>query len=89
MPKDIVRIMDVSKRCQRSVVHFLTAENLSANEICRQMQNVYDMQCISRRLVFRLRRKFRSGRSSTDDNSRQLKRMLCSSTSEIPTSSEY
>ncbi|GFW87142.1 hypothetical protein TNCV_5124961 [Trichonephila clavipes] len=60
--------MDAIKRRQSVVVQFLTAENVSGNEVYHRMQNVYVMACMNRRLVFQWSRDFQSGRSSTDDS---------------------
>lgn len=54
--------MDASKQCQRAVVPFLTAENVSASEIYHWMQNVYVT-----RIGIPILSKFLSRRSNTDD----------------------
>ncbi|KFM74607.1 Jerky protein, partial [Stegodyphus mimosarum] len=66
--KGSVHIMYASKRCEHTaVVQFLTADNVSASGICHRIQNVYGMECMKHRSVFRWFRDFCSGRSSTDD----------------------
>jgi histone-lysine N-methyltransferase SETMAR len=62
--------MDTSKRSQRAVVQFLTAEDESPVEIYRRMQNVYGTVCLSRTSVFRWCSEFRKGRTNTDDKPR-------------------
>lgn len=47
MLKGINRIMDAFKRCQRANVQILTHENVSANEIYRRVQNMYDTESVT------------------------------------------
>lgn len=39
--KGFVSIMDAPNQCKRAVVHFLTAENVTASEIYRRILSVY------------------------------------------------
>lgn len=62
MLKANIRIMNASKRCQRTVVQFLTAKNATAGEIDHRIQNVYGVVSTSHKLAFRWYGDFRSGR---------------------------
>lgn len=49
----IVHIIDDSKWCQLAILQFIKAEKLNSKEFYRQMQNMYGMENIICRSVFR------------------------------------
>jgi len=59
--------MDSSKKAQRAVIQFLSAEGVSGTDIYSRIKNVYGTECMSGTAVFRWCSDFRHGRVSTAD----------------------